>query len=218
MNEAFELSRSPSCPAKPVQVQRIHPSVIDIVQSMVPLGCYVVGGYARWACSEREDSPKPTDVDVAALTEGAFQEAKKAFKLDGASVAKDTEFSITYAAYTAYGCPFEVQLLKNYKHGTIEGLLSHIDFSVCRVALVDQYSGWADPRYKNHEREGRLSVLHIDTKSINNVVCRMLRYAQKGYDISQLDVLNVLRKVKECDLDDPGLVESENLTYRDVAS
>lgn len=217
-NELFNKTREPNAVLKDIPVNRIHPAVIDIVKAMAPINCFVAGGYARWACSERENSPKPTDVDVIALTDDAFDQAKKVFSLVGASICKDTEFSITYAQHTAYNCPLQVQLLKNYKYDTLEAALSRVDFSVCRVALIDEYTARADMRFSGHERDSRLSILYVDPHAVNNVVCRMLRYAQKGYDISQLDVLRVLHKVKECDLDDPGLVPQEALNYRDVAS
>lgn len=196
-------------------IYRINPYAADLISMLKEMDCYIAGGYARWACSERHDSPRPNDIDVIALTEESFSSAAEHLKVCGARQTKSTEFSLTFEGLD---CDLPIQLLKNYKCGTLDAALDKIDFSVCRVVLIDRHTGRADARFRQHEREGRLSILHIDTSVINNTVCRMLRYARKGYDISQEDVLKVLHKVKDCDLDDPGLVPDESLTYRDVAS
>lgn len=196
-------------------IYRINPAVADIIPMLKKMDCYIAGGYARWACSERHDTPRPNDIDVIPLTDDAYDKAVEHFKVCGARLVKDSEFSATFEGFD---CDLPIQLLKKYRFRTLDAALERIDFSVCRVALVDRSTGRADVRFRKHEREGRLRVLHIDTSCINNTVCRMLRYARKGYDIPQEDVLAVLHKVKECDLDDPGLVPQEGLTYRDVAS
>lgn len=218
IDETFEASRRSGLVLDTIAVERIHPAVVNIVKSLASLDCYVAGGYARWACSKREDSPRPTDVDIIALSDEAFEGAQDVFRKAGVQIYKNTDFSITFCARYAFNCPFPIQLLKNYKYATLENALGHVDFSVCRVALTGPTSAVADRRYMGDEGRGRLSVLYVDTANPVNAVCRMLRYAKKGYDISQLDVLSVLKMVKERDLNVPGIVPDSGLSYVDAAS
>lgn len=201
-----------------IPVYRINPSAIDLIKALTPHDCYIAGGYARWACSPRSDSPLPTDIDVVCPSEERFAAAKKTVLADGGIALRDTEFSFTFSGYDS---PLKIQLLKTYRGDSLEEAMSEIDFSVCRVALISLHDGLADRRFLQDERASRLRVVYIQEKTVVNTFCRLLRYARKGYDISQADIFKVLEVIRGADIEVSPVVYNPfkaNSSYRDVGS
>jgi hypothetical protein len=198
-----------------IPVQRISPAAIDLIKALTPHDCYIAGGYARWACSPRSDTPLPTDIDVVCPSKEQFKAAKKTVLTDGGEKLRDTKFSFTFSGYDS---PLKIQLLKTFHGDTLEEALSEIDFSVCRVALITTYDGIADRNFLKDERASRLRVMAIEKQSVVNTFCRLLRYARKGYDISQTDITRVLKVIQNADIDESPALVDESISYRDVGS
>ncbi len=198
-------------------VHRIHPPVVSLIRALEGTDCFITGGYARWACSPRECSPKPSDIDVICLSDSAINKAREQLQRDGACLVRETEFSFTYKGY---GSKLYIQLLKNYQGGELQDALGKIDFSVCRVALTSIHAGVAHHLFEPDELNSKLTVCYVDSTCVVNTVCRLLRYARKGYDISQLDVIKVLEVVQTSELADAEKVlrASAALSYQDVVS
>jgi len=198
-----------------ISVQRINPAVIDLMEMLSDHGCHVAGGYARWACSPRNDSPLPSDIDVICPSKEAFEGAKADAIIAGAVARKDTDFSFTFRGYH---CPLKIQLLKTYLGRDLREAMSSIDFTVCRVALLNQHAALADRDFLSDERNSCLQVVAIEEQSVVNTFCRMLRYARKGYDISQADIIRVLEVIKGADIEASPALAPECASYRDVGS
>jgi len=180
-------------------VRRIHSAVAQLCFSIQSHDCYIAGGYARWACAPREDSPLPKDIDIICPSQRRFDSLKASLcHHGGISVLRDSPFSTTFKKR---GLGYEVQLLKKFRGKTAQECLEKVDLSVCRVALLSHDSAVADCRFSEDERCGKMQVCHLDNEALLNTFMRMLRYARKGYDISQGEVKKVVEALRKSKTD-----------------
>lgn len=175
-------------------VRRIHPTVSALAFSLQAHDCYIAGGYARWACSTREDTPLPKDIDIVCPSKRKLESLRASFKTNGMVEVRDGVFSVTFKT-GAIGR--EIQLLKPFTGDTIEECLSKFDLSVCRVALINHDSAIGDTDGFEDERQGKVRVSHVDPETASNTMCRLLRYANKGYEIETGEVEKVLDVIRK---------------------
>lgn len=177
-----------------LRINRIHPIVAELLPVLREHHCYIGGGYARWACSPKHDTPMPKDIDIICPSEGQLRSLEKAFDaVRHMRKGEESSFSITYRAYPANAYPGDIQLLKTIRGQTIEECLDKIDFSVCRVAFDSTEVAVAHTSFLRDEFQRRLSVLSLcDTHLPENALFRLLRYVQKGYDVDQADVMKII--------------------------
>jgi hypothetical protein len=188
----------------PIRVNRIHPRLGPLLHSLQEHDCYIAGGYARWACSPRDDSPLPEDIDIICPSERKLRALETKLSADGANKGRETEFAITFRIYPAR----DLQLLKRFRGETIEECLDQVDFSVCRVAIIGMDSAVADRRFLGDEQQGKLTVVNLNTPTMpENAVFRLMRYARKGYDFTQEDVMKVINYVRSAEEITGELVE-----------
>lgn len=157
-------------------------------------GGRIIGGYARWACSQRESPVHANDIDVFPIAEGErtpdliYAQWVAALQSEGLKVRHENEISITYekpetGPYMA--CP-AIQIIKPTREGaiitegTLEDVLGHFDFTVVRVALnPDRLTATAWASFIEDDKKGLLRLLNIHCP-ISSLL-RVCKYARKGY-------------------------------------
>ena len=176
-----------------VPIKRIHTSVLALNHLIQEYDCYIAGGYARWACSSRDDSALPKDIDVICPSDRKFNNLKNALLAGSFGQVRDGEFSITFKSPSVER---EVQLLKPYRGNFIENCLEDFDVSICRVALMGSGGAIADSRYIEDESTKTLTVCTILEKTAMNTLMRLFKYANKGYVVNSDEVIKVLNQIK----------------------
>lgn len=158
-------------------------------------GGRVIGGYARWACSERQSPVHAGDVDIFPIaekegddTDAIFEAWKSALVVEGLKVKHENEVSMTYEKPETgpfMACP-TIQIIKPTKEGAIvtvgslEEVLGNFDFTVVRVALnADRVTATAWASYIEDDKKGLLRLLNIHCP-ISSLL-RVCKYARKGY-------------------------------------
>lgn len=190
-----------------IRVNRIHPGLGPLIFSLQQHNCYIAGGYARWACSPREDSPLPKDIDVICPSATALEAVRSLLLERRYRQGLETNFAITFRGLSP-GVGRDLQLLKLFHGDTIEDCLDQIDFTICRVAITGMDSAIADARFLGHEQCNQLELASMSNASMpENTIFRLLRYAKKGYDFKQEDVMKALDRVREASKITGELVE-----------
>jgi len=158
-------------------------------------GGRIIGGYARWCCSERESPHHAGDVDIFPIVEkdgetsgGIFEAWKSVLIAEGLKVKHENEVSITYEKPETgpfIACP-TIQLIKPtlegaiVTEGTVEEVLGNFDFTIVRVALnVDRLTATAWASFVEDDKKGLLRILNIHCP-ISSLL-RVCKYARKGY-------------------------------------
>lgn len=157
-------------------------------------GGLIIGGYARYCCSERETPHPAHDVDIFPISEdkdrseSIFQAWKAAFEKEGLKVLHENEVSITYEKSLTgpfLACPV-IQLIKPmtvgaiHTEGTVEEVLANFDFTIVRVALnPDRLTATAWASFVQDDNKALLRILNIHCP-ISSLL-RVCKYARKGY-------------------------------------
>ena len=168
-------------------------------------GGTIIGGYARYCCSQAAQVIPAGDVDIfpTGLT---LEDSEKTFKLwynhlvlSGLSVQHENEVSCTWNSNHIMpfsGCP-TIQLIKPVKKGAIvtcgstEDILSNFDFSVVRVALnKDRKTATAWAAFMDDENSHRLNILNIHCPVSSTLRC--MKYSKKGYWMNARETLKLL--------------------------
>lgn len=158
-------------------------------------GGRIIGGYARWCCSERQSLHHANDVDIFPISEKEgidsdtiFFAWKSALELEGLKIKHENEVSISYDKPETgpfMACP-TIQLIKPTLEGaivtvgTVEEVLGNFDFTVVRVALnPDRVTATAWASFVEDDNKGLLRILNIHCPVSS--LLRVCKYARKGY-------------------------------------
>jgi len=158
-------------------------------------GGRIIGGYARWCCSERQALHHANDVDIFPIAEKPeeksdviFEAWKSALVVEGLKVKHENEVSISYEKPETgpfMACP-TIQIIKPttvgaiVTEGTVEEVLGNFDFTVVRVALnPDRLTATAWASFIEDDKKGLLRLLNIHCP-ISSLL-RVCKYARKGY-------------------------------------
>ncbi len=169
-------------------------------------GGKIIGGYARFCCSTREQVVKAGDVDIFPVGE-TEEESKRVFEghqaalaLAGLKIKHENNVSITYElAETApfNRCP-TIQLIKPILEGAVvtmgstETILDSFDFTIVRVALnADRKTATAWASFIDDEQRKRLRILNIHCP-ISSLL-RVMKYGRKGYYMRPVEALKLFQ-------------------------
>src|ERR1700744_1099680 len=158
-------------------------------------GGRIIGGYARWACSQRESPHRAGDIDIFPIAEKEgddceviFLAWKMALEKEGLKIKHENEVSISYEKPETgpfMACP-TIQIIKPTKvgaivtEGTLEEVLGNFDFSVVRVALNrDRKTATAWASFIDDDNKALLRLLNIHCPIPS--LLRVCKYARKGY-------------------------------------
>ena len=180
-----------------VPVRRIHPCVGALIHTIQPHGCYIAGGYARWACSRNDSTPLPGDIDIICPDDAKYRSLRNAFHASNEMTSgEDGDRAHTFQSDRI---GYKIQLLKSFHGETLEDCLEQFDLSVCRVGLISFDSAIADSCFLNEEFGMSMTVRNVEKDSSARTMVRILRYVKKGYDISVPDVEKVIAEIKRTD-------------------
>jgi len=179
-----------------VQVKRIHPAVLSLSLVVESHGCYIAGGYARWACSEHDHSALPKDIDIICPSLRKLDNLRARFtNSSGYIEIQEGEYSHTFVDNTK-AIDRKIQLLKPYQGEDIRDCLEKFDLSVCRVALTSHETAIADERFVSDDKRHKVKVCHIEESMALNTLIRLTRYAHKGYEVDPADVRALVSFIK----------------------
>lgn len=177
--------------------------LLDLCDS---LGGYLIGGYARYCCSQAKEVFPAGDADIFPVgdTLEASQKVYEAWKSKlieiGLRIKHENEVSITWDA-SGVGpycfCP-TIQLIKPVvkgkivTSGTLETILGNFDFSVVRVAINrDRKTATAWASFTEDESKHFLRILNIHCPISSTL--RFMKYSRKGYWSTPREVLKMFQ-------------------------
>jgi len=179
-----------------VQVKRIHPAVLSLTLVIEAHGCYIAGGYARWACSVHDDAALPKDIDIVCPSQRKLDNLRARFTRSSGYIEETNgKFSYTFRDDTR-AIDRRIQLLKPYQGEDIRDCLEKIDLSVCRIALTSHETAVADTRFVSDDKNLKVRVCHIEEGMEINTLIRLTRYAYKGFEVDPKDVHRVIEALK----------------------
>jgi len=197
MNEQTEQKEHTPPPEGWVQIP-IRRGVFEITKLLDirdKCGGRIIGGYARWCCSERQSLHHANDVDIFPIVEkesetshGIFEAWRTLLKEAGLTEKHENEVSVTYEKPEDgpfLACPV-IQVIKPtlegaiVTEGTVEEVLGNFDFTVVRVALnPDRLTATAWASFIEDDKKGLLRLLNIHCPVSS--LLRVCKYARKGY-------------------------------------
>ena len=167
-------------------------------------GGRIIGGYARFCCSERDEPRKAQDCDLfpTGATDEECQKVYDALKAAllsaGLTVKAENNMSVTFDAEKAPAfkrCP-TIQLIKPVEEGavltrgSVEDILANFDFTVVRCALnSDRRTATAWASFPKDELHMKLRILNIHCP-ISSLL-RVMKYARKGYYMRPVEALKL---------------------------
>lgn len=167
-------------------------------------GGQIIGGYARYCCSQRETPVKALDCDIFPIGEdeeaskAVYEGLKAALTGAGLKIKHENNVSITFEKATTppYNkCPV-IQLIKPITEGAIvtqgttEQILDNFDFTIVRVALnKDRKTATAWASFLNDENKKSLRILNIHCP-ISSLL-RIMKYGRKGYYMRPVESLKL---------------------------
>lgn len=168
------------------------------------IGGRIIGGYARFCCSPRENPDRAGDVDIFPVgassedCERIYESWKTALASAGLVAKHENNVSITYEKPEKppfNRCP-TIQLIKPVSEGAIltmgsvEDVLGNFDFTIVRVSLnSDRRTATAWASFNDDEQSRRLRILNIHCP-ISSLL-RVMKYARKGYYMRPIEAMKL---------------------------
>lgn len=127
-------------------IRRGEPVIRRIFDILGGAGCFIAGGFARYACSPHPSPVPAGDIDLYCLTPDAFEPARRALLKAGLTQTKDTTASLSFRDKRFFlfrKFNQVIQLAKPLTFGDITlfgepvPVLSGADFSVTQVAIMN---------------------------------------------------------------------------------
>lgn len=167
-------------------------------------GGKIIGGYARYCCSPREQPNKAGDVDIFPIgsTEKesnlVYKNLSEAFAAAGLKPKHENNVSVSYEVATSP--PFNrcqtIQLIKPIiegavvTRGTVEEVLGSFDFTIVRCCLnSDRKTATAWASFLDDEQNRKLRILNIHCP-ISSLL-RVMKYGRKGYYMRPVEALKL---------------------------
>lgn len=169
-----------------IRILRGFTEIESLFNSVSECGGFICGGYVRWMCSPRKDPIPASDVDIYCPTFEIFTKIKEQISL---GKRHENEVSFTFNRPDDINSPYfaapAIQLIKPMREGRVvtdgplEEIISNFDFSVIRLAILDEKTALADADYLHDELRLilRLKNIHCPVSS----TLRCCKYAKKGY-------------------------------------
>jgi len=166
------------------------------------LGGYICGGYVRYMCSPRRKPEPASDVDIYTVDDKILNALAQYFKDNaGLTVRHENEISITFSQpnldNTRFAHSPPIQLIKPMRegrvvtNGSVEEIIDNFDFTIIRIALLDERTALADANFLHDEgnRILRLRNIHCPISS----TLRCCKYAGKGYWLPPLQAWKLFK-------------------------
>lgn len=165
--------------------------------------CFIAGGFARWVLSPDDSTPQPNDIDIYFENDDAYCKAKFILSHEGFTVALETDnaLTLTQPNMVEFGIGIAIQLIKPYdgRKGTVYDVLDKFDLNICQAALVitpqNTLKGYVSDGFLWGETKQKMHILHISNPLAT--LQRCMKYAGKGYKITNKNLLRVFVKWDE---------------------
>jgi hypothetical protein len=204
--EQIEDSKEPATGWIQVPVMRGIFEIEPLLELCDKHGGRIIGGYARYCCSTREQPVKAGDVDIFPVgateeeSQKVYEGIKAALETAGLKVKHENNVSLTYEAATTapYNrCP-TIQMIKPVREGavltwgTVEEILDSFDFTIVRVSLnPDRKTATAWASFPDDEQHKKLRILNIHCP-ISSLL-RIMKYGRKGYYMRPVEALKLFQ-------------------------
>ena len=160
--------------------------------------CFIVGGFARYACSPHPRPLRPDDIDIYCASASAFDNARQALVRAGLTQTKDTTASLSFRDRRPWWLrplDFTVQLVKPIKlgditlHGSVAAVLAGSDMSVTQIAITDPATVLQHPSFADDELQRRIVLLSVPCPLM--AIYRISKYMHKGYWLPASELIKV---------------------------
>lgn len=157
--------------------------LFDICKPTYKGGAFILGGYVRWMCSPASTLRTAGDIDIYCENQDVFDLTKTTLLNLGLAVKADNPMALTFEPHLDF--PIPVQIIKPINQGAVvaagsmETILSHFDFTVVRVGILDSQTALADADFIHDENNGLLRLKNIHCPITSTLRC--MKYARKGY-------------------------------------
>lgn len=175
--------------------------VLDITDRV---GGTILGGYARFCCSNRNNPIKAMDVDIFPIadteerSEQIYEALIEAFTKLGLEKTHENNVSVSFSG--AKVPPFDrcpaIQIIKPIEEsailtrGTLEEVLDNFDFTIVRIAInKDRQTATAWASFPKDEKRGLLRILNIHCP-ISSLL-RVMKYGRKGYYMRPMEAMKL---------------------------
>lgn len=175
-------------------------------------GMVLAGGFARWMCSPNESPATANDIDIFAANRAKWSEFLKVLEHLGFTESFESDFALTmsYARHKGHAeydprlavIP-KVQLIKVNNFGPRQTwgkpheVISGFDFTVIRIAILNETTALADPRFYRDETR---RVMYLGAPQHPVVALhRLQKYARKGYYAPPFTVAQIFEEWENAD-------------------
>lgn len=171
--------------------------------SVLTWNANVCGGFARWACSPRIDSPLPADIDIFPASEEDY-ETLNFICTNVMNLVRTNEIAVTFQIRHGFLKEQKVQLIKPPTEKTdtaitlsesIHEVIEQFDFSICRVGFplysgemfpgddVQVFYGYpvGDDDFEHDEEHQVIRLVHSHCPISS--LARAIKYVKKGYNL-----------------------------------
>lgn len=166
-----------------------------LYELMKDKNAYICGGYARYCCSSAKKIAQTDDVDIYCKDEETFNDLKKIFTDKEFENKHENEISVVFIPPVLfYPCP-KINLIKPKEefhvktNGTVEEILENFDFTVTRIAIINENECIADEDFVEHEKMQILVIKNIHCPVSSAL--RFCKYYKKGYWSRPLQIMKL---------------------------
>lgn len=151
---------------------------------------YIMGGYARYCASPKNEPYKSTDVDLFSKTEDKYNQLRhRLIDVEGLTIKceNDNAISLNIPESGILSACAPIQIIKPrviarmVTVGSVEEILSNFDFTITRACILDEENVIVDENFIEDEKKGvlRLGNIHCPVSS----TLRCVKYCKKGYKL-----------------------------------
>jgi hypothetical protein len=154
---------------------------------------FILGGYVRWMCSPKENPVPAGDIDIYCENPTIFELLKTTLLGKNLVIKNDNPMALTFELSEL--APVPIQLIKPINQGAIvamgdiQTILSHFDFTVIRIGILDSQTALADADFLYDEQNNLLRLKNIHCPISSTLRC--MKYAKKGYFLRPVECLKL---------------------------
>lgn len=213
-----------------IDIEVKRPKLVEFyLHNICKTEAFICGGFARVACSPRDNPIPSKDIDIYCIELSHFDEVAKRIEALNYIKVKENDVSHVYRyALDSRDTMLEINLIKPiqtghlHTFGDLDTILSNFDFTIARIGTYLQdgvIKARGDEEFINNERDGVLIIKNIHCPIAE--ITRIAKYTNKGYKCP-------LGQILRCFLDWDGrdddfrrflvdnLMEKKELTNQDI--
>jgi hypothetical protein len=173
-----------------IDIEVKRPKLVEFyLRNICKTEAFICGGFARVACSPRDNPIPSKDIDIYCLELSHFDEVAKRIEALNYIKVKENDVSHIYRyALDSRDTMLEINLIKPlqtghlHTFGDLDTILSNFDFTIARIGTYlqdDIIKARGDEEFIDNERDNVLIIKNIHCPIAE--VTRIAKYIQKGY-------------------------------------